>query len=164
MKKDIYRKVYLVTSGEYSDYHVDAVFSTKEKAEEYIDVKGTDYSIEEYDVDIAIERKTVMYNVIFSELGEQEVKICYYGKPDTVHWSDSYCKKYTFTISSDSVKKAIKIASERLMQIKAMPYLFPLLKQKRDCCREFGRKDRNYPTYNYKTREIVLEEGHWIDE
>lgn len=30
--------VYVVTSGEYSDYHIDAIFSTKEKAEEYIKI------------------------------------------------------------------------------------------------------------------------------
>lgn len=29
-------KIYIVTSGDYSDYRVNAVFSTREKAEEYI--------------------------------------------------------------------------------------------------------------------------------
>lgn len=29
-------KVYIVTSGEYSGYHIDACFSTKQKAQEYI--------------------------------------------------------------------------------------------------------------------------------
>jgi len=30
---------YIVTSGEYSDYHIDAVFSTRKKAEEYIETR-----------------------------------------------------------------------------------------------------------------------------
>ena len=28
-------KIFIVTSGAYSDYHIDAVFSTKENAERY---------------------------------------------------------------------------------------------------------------------------------
>lgn len=28
------KKIYIVTSGDYSDYRIDAVFTTKEKAEE----------------------------------------------------------------------------------------------------------------------------------
>lgn len=46
-------KVFIVTSGEYSDYDIKAVFSTREKAEAYINAKGTDYywEVEEWDVD-----------------------------------------------------------------------------------------------------------------
>jgi hypothetical protein len=57
-------KIYLVSSGDYSDYRIDAVFSTKEKAEELLLRKGHKriesehgyvfygtYSIEEYDLD-----------------------------------------------------------------------------------------------------------------
>ena len=44
-------KIYIVTSGEYSDYTIDAVFSTKEKAEEYVQQYGTNYRVEDYDID-----------------------------------------------------------------------------------------------------------------
>jgi hypothetical protein len=57
-------KIYVVTSGDYSDYRIDAVFSTKEKAEELLARKGHHrsdggenyvrygrYTIEEYDLD-----------------------------------------------------------------------------------------------------------------
>jgi len=45
-------KVYIVTSGSYSDYHINAVFSTEELAQGYIDRWGTsDYDIEEWDLD-----------------------------------------------------------------------------------------------------------------
>lgn len=54
------KKVYLVTSGEYSDYRINAVFSTRQKAQKYIDKYGTynalsyscyTYEIEEYEID-----------------------------------------------------------------------------------------------------------------
>lgn len=44
------KTAYVVTSGEYSDYHIDGVFSDKEKAEFFAD-KDNDRSIEEYDID-----------------------------------------------------------------------------------------------------------------
>ena len=47
-------KIFIVTSGEYSDYHIDAAFSTREKAEEYVDIYGPDYMIKEYEVDAPV--------------------------------------------------------------------------------------------------------------
>ena len=47
------KTVYAVNSGLYSDYRVDAIFSTKEKAEEFMGtIKETDFNkIEEYEID-----------------------------------------------------------------------------------------------------------------
>lgn len=46
-------KVYIVTSGSYSDYQINAVFSTKENAERYnkIHASGDFEDIEEFEVD-----------------------------------------------------------------------------------------------------------------
>ena len=44
------KTAYVVTSGEYSDYHIDGVFSEKEKADFFAD-KDNDRSVEEYDID-----------------------------------------------------------------------------------------------------------------
>ena len=44
------KTAYVVTSGEYSDYHIDGVFSDKEKAVFFAD-KDDDRSVEEYDID-----------------------------------------------------------------------------------------------------------------
>lgn len=50
-------KLYIVTEGEYSDYHIEACFSTKQKAQEYIknskEVEESWYypEIEEWDLD-----------------------------------------------------------------------------------------------------------------
>ena len=84
-------KVYAVTSGCYSDYHIDEVFLTKEKAELYIATRtenglntyDDDYYIEEFDTyddniegkvyygikrsqDLATNRKDYWYDPIFS--------------------------------------------------------------------------------------------------
>ena len=50
-----YDKVFIVTSGEYSDYGIDRVFSTEEKAKEFIkitrDLYGGTFNIEPYELD-----------------------------------------------------------------------------------------------------------------
>ena len=59
-------KVYIVTSGEYSDYGIDRVFTTEEKAKEWIDVITSmyngNYNIEQYELDAPIpERKEYLF-------------------------------------------------------------------------------------------------------
>ena len=59
-------KVYIVTSGEYSDYGIDRVFSTEEKAKEWVDVITSmydgNYNIEQYELDAPIpERKEYLF-------------------------------------------------------------------------------------------------------
>ena len=48
-------KVFIVTSGEYSDYGIDRVFSSEEKAKEFIkitrDLYGGTFNIEPYELD-----------------------------------------------------------------------------------------------------------------
>lgn len=48
-------KVYVVTEGDYSDYHIEAIFSEKDQAEKYIALHTsrcfTDWQIEEWEVD-----------------------------------------------------------------------------------------------------------------
>ena len=60
-------KVFIVTSGEYSDYGIDRVFSTEEKAKEWVDFNTSmyddgNYSIEQYELDAPIpERKEYLF-------------------------------------------------------------------------------------------------------
>ena len=55
------KKIYIVTNGCYSDYHIEACFSTKEKAKEYIKNGKTtkqfwgEPDIEEWDIDDSID-------------------------------------------------------------------------------------------------------------
>ena len=51
------KKIYIVTSGEYSDFHIDKVFSTKKLAHKFIGNGGEQFSIETWDVDKKSEGK-----------------------------------------------------------------------------------------------------------
>ena len=57
IKKNRKRKIYIVTYGEYSDYHICCVFSSLDKAEKYCARQNAkspyddDYFVEEYNVD-----------------------------------------------------------------------------------------------------------------
>lgn len=67
-------KVYIVTSGEYSDYRINAVFSTREKAQEFLDICnqnqrdliGSSAEIEEWDLDIPRETWLSTHIYMFS--------------------------------------------------------------------------------------------------
>lgn len=70
-------KIYIVTSGSYSDYGINCVFSTKEKADEYVKMKNLsdrweDYNVEEYDVDKPYEMEAIDFyyvpktNIVYS--------------------------------------------------------------------------------------------------
>lgn len=56
-------KVYIVTQGQYSDYHIEQVFSTREKAQEYLDHigNGNDADIDEYNIDEETPRGVFAY-------------------------------------------------------------------------------------------------------
>lgn len=61
--------VYVVTEGDYSDYHICAVFSSREQAQRYIDTHSlfdvyASYDIEDYEMDVTLQSKYlfVTYN------------------------------------------------------------------------------------------------------
>ena len=58
-------KVYIVTDGEYSDYHIESCFSTKKKAQEYIDERYEMYCI------VKETRLNVLYDLIKADLVEK---------------------------------------------------------------------------------------------
>lgn len=160
-------KVYIVTSGEYSDYTIEAVFSTREKAEEYVDACGSDYRIEEYPVDdTPVEKKESIW-LVFIDWKTGEVMSAHPGnydsyykdKVDTVQYQDTGFYKYlNFVFESDSMERVKKVASERFMQVKALHAVkFPLLMQK--CVIEDSYKT-TYPFYDYNTGKILLYEDN----
>ena len=75
------KQIFIVTTGEYSDYTIDRVFSTRQKATEYLDTKDDNYTLEVFDIDEPIERKTQLYEISF-ELDKKKVCRCdtYYDK------------------------------------------------------------------------------------
>lgn len=108
-------KVYIVTSRDYDDYHIDEVFSTKEKAEEYIECFGDKCSIEEYSLDKPIEYKErtwlAMFDIENKELTRCDVENCY--SIDSVS-IERYGNRIIFEFMASGKTKAIEIAKERL--------------------------------------------------
>jgi hypothetical protein len=156
-------KIYIVTSGEYSDYCIQAVFSTREKAEEYIQQHGTDYRIEPCGVDEEIVKKNRVWRVSLN-FKTFKLKSCTLGwsedgylskEKDTfqylVGWDrEKYIEQY---IEADCMDRAIKIANERIAQIKAnqdMLYARAFAQIESPYC---GRP--KYPLVRYRTGERV---------
>ncbi len=109
-------KVYVVTDGDYSDYHIEAVFTDKEKAEIYAALHCCN-AVEEYDAD-AID--------FDGEFEPWVAHHCYYTN-DHWHCEDThYSKKYDNRIwksafngvqafiylKEQNTAKAIKIAQD----------------------------------------------------
>ena len=65
-------KIFIVTSGEYSGYSIERVFSARKKALEYLDTCDSNYRLEVYDIDVPIERNMHIYQVTF-ELDKKKV-------------------------------------------------------------------------------------------
>ena len=113
------KKVYIVTSGEYSDYCVEGIFSTKEKAKDLKKVVDGNNPIKEYELDKPI------YGWMFAVRIEMDIE------GNTTH--SSYLKqrvnmrfdKYFYNgylhidIKSDSLERAIKVVNEKRIQILA---------------------------------------------
>lgn len=153
------KKIYIVTSGEYSDYRIDAVFTTKEKAVDYVEQHGTRYSIEEYELDEEVEKKTQLWTVVFCvdngklvdgntrSFKEDEVR-------DTCFVELSWNGKLyiTFYVDADSMDRAIKIARERFAAVKANEYIWLRLTRPYEISM-YGRK--KYESFNVKTNEFI---------
>jgi hypothetical protein len=119
------KKIYLVTQGNYSDYHVVSAFSEKALAQSFIDsfVSNEDDSIEieEYEIDKLSEQLRngyKAYSVLMEKDGnyiEVEQVSCLYpekAQRETVEYS--YHKEYmTTSMFAKDEKHAVKIANER---------------------------------------------------
>ena len=158
-------KVYIVTSGDYSDYTIEAVFSTIEKAKEYVDAHGSDYCIEKYPVDDAEVKKneSIWLVSVKWKTGEvisansQNYSEYYADKEGTVQYKKSCGEYLDIVLISDSMTRATKVASERFMQVKALHEVkFPLLMK--ECVIEDGYIGKIYPVYDYNTGKILLYE------
>ena len=158
MNKDE-NKVFVVTSGEYSDYSIDRVFSTRKKALEYLDTKDDRYTMEVFDLDEPIERNNQVYEISFS-LDKKKVwsvrTTCDVRYKDMIHIGCRYfdnIKTLDIYVESDSRKRALKIASERYGAIIAgeqtmYPYLrVEVLRHYSSMCPAF---------FDFKTGEMVL--------
>lgn len=121
-------KIYIVTEGSYSDYHIVGTFSTKEKAEEHsLLVLGEerqfyDAKVEEWDIDEIVDHPKGMffYNVVMTKDGKtQECKNvgCEYKNTDAPYGDNA---NFSFYMWARDEKHAIKIANERRTQLIAL--------------------------------------------
>ncbi len=153
------QKIYIVTSGEYSDYTIERVFSTKAKALEYLDTQDDEYTLEEFDLDEPIERKTETYCISF-RLDKKKVHSVSLrgtkGKAGLINIAPRYFNKLSVLdiyVESDSRKRALKIASERYGAIIAGEQtMYPYLRV--GTIRHYGQAVPAY--FDFKTGELVL--------
>ena len=152
-------KVFVVTSGEYSDYRIERVFSTRKKALEYLDTKDDRYMLEVFDLDEAYESKAQLYCITFrfDRKKVEGVRICCVdGKKDLIHARRTFYSESVLDIfiESDSRKRALKVASERYGAIIAGEQtMYPYLRV--GLMPTFGAKTE--PAYfDFNTGELVL--------
>ncbi|KKK61798.1 hypothetical protein LCGC14_3010720 [marine sediment metagenome] len=116
------RKIYIVTSGAYSDYGIDAVFSRRELAEEFSGLKE-DSVVEEWDID----HPKKGWSLTVVRMGKRG------GVKDI--WHEVLSRFYlpgfqTFDVNSNLVwavgtqdeKRAVKVVNEKRAQILAQGF------------------------------------------
>lgn len=156
------KKIYIVTSGEYSDYEINRVFSTRELAEDFIQHIGDDYRIEEYHIDEPIVRRNKLWLITFNvETGELDSATTTNYKVEERKDTCQYCDKYISNPSmhlyvyTETMDKAKKIASERFVAIKANEYIWLRLTRPYYMDR-YGNK--RYERFNVKTNEFTKDQ------
>lgn len=120
-------KVYIVTSGEYSDYHIERVFDSREKAERFIsnNINNERSMIEEFEVNTESQKegsRLIRFLVEMDKDGNTNDWIIYnyddYFKTDG---TDDYIDDNILHchVKAKNEKHAIKICNERRIQRKA---------------------------------------------
>ena len=164
------RKVYVITSGCYSCYHIKGIFDSREKADEYVNYSSDCElnDIEEWNLnELQLDRGEKTFELIsdFESIGF-EVSRCL---ESTSAFKDLMCLKsdrgwgskdyIIFYVCADTRERAIKIASERLRQVKAEEYFrYPMLR-KAITVNQYGQAERIFPFVHCCTGEIVLPTG-----
>lgn len=122
-------KVYIVTEGNYSDYHICAVFSSSEQASHYIDMHSffnayASYYIEEYEMDENLQAKYffVTYNYTSNRIIDVEESLTK-GEPDFLYVFRFFVEKSSRIIDENTglIKKdaLLKIAQDEYAMYKA---------------------------------------------
>lgn len=160
-------KVYIVTSGEYSDYGIECVFSSRQKAEKYI--KECDAyppcRIEEYELDVVSDNNKFLYEVFFYENDNRNPTILpAYDDvyENTIEWNEDYACLSIY-VRANNIERAQKPACDRYAAVKANEHImYPFLRQKIVCHDGLSIRDYDCPRYNFYTGEVVLLKGERI--
>lgn len=125
------KKVFVVTSGEYSDYGIDSIFSTKELAEKFIESFNQTYrnmSIEEWTLDPsenAIQtNKKAFWLRIDKDGNTRDLEWCdsaygFRGETPSLSWTGDKVWLNIYVFANDD-KHAVKIANEIRSQVIAL--------------------------------------------
>ena len=117
-------ELFLVTDGDYSDYHVCGIFSTIEKAEHAKKWFAADNEVKKITVDELPDHPEGMfwYSVYMKENGDTikvEINSGDYSYPE-IRWSPDDCqseKCVEFEMWAEDEKHAVKIANEKRTQL-----------------------------------------------
>ena len=105
-------KVYVVTSGSYSDYRIEGIFKKKEDAETLASVLSDGNEVDEWEVNTR--RVVPLWALWMKKNGDLDED---YGTPyaNTGDKEEIYTYEdtATFNVFADTVERAIKIANER---------------------------------------------------
>lgn len=120
------KEVYIVTEGCYSDYRIEAVFSDRAKADEFVEFRnryerGSDYQVEIWPVDSA-NRGDILYCVWVNRDGEcvgQQTKVCERSRPEDYISNLNSRSGTIYAESTRGYDVALKIARDKLAEIKA---------------------------------------------
>lgn len=127
------KKIYIVTTGEYSDYQIVTCFSSKKKAEKYCAIKNdsdkwSKYYVEEHDVDSADVDDNIkvryVYRAYFLKYRvPKRIEVHYCGTTTSEAESKMSCGcdyyNVDIVLNEESKSKAQKIADDMLAKFKA---------------------------------------------
>ena len=110
------KKIYVITKGEYSDYHICAVYSDKKKAEEVAKLFKKSW-IEEWPIDVVPSQNKKRFWISMRKSGEikkikedNEFDDVFDFRDDATEWIDK--EGWTFQVWAKDKDHAIKIAGE----------------------------------------------------
>lgn len=129
-------KLYAVTAGTYSDYHIVTICSDKERAEQIRDIYNGGHScfgdakVEEYDDGIRVDISRPLFQILLDKDGkfekasecDGERKIDVSLDPDyawMLNIAEQRLGGFSIHVFADNVDLAIKIARDKLAQYKA---------------------------------------------
>ena len=165
-RDDMKQKVYIVWNDDYKESGISAIFSTREKAEEFVEYSSTDYdyideAISEFVIDEKKPDNTLKVYKVKRDLDSEEYVVADinpYREGNNLVTYKSYVR--LFNVKARCRSEAIAMARAREQYIKKHREEFPLLGK---MCR-FRRKLDKFPyleqkvylpTYDFEKKEMV---------
>lgn len=115
-------KIYVVTSGEYSDYKIEVIYSTREMAEEYANKHnklkkyGSADEVTEFELDTPIEKHEFIYIIMDKQGNTYSIEREFNRKEGFGSANETV---FSWTVQTTDEKRAIKVVNEKRIQILA---------------------------------------------